>query len=178
MDQTPQGAPTTNAHGFQIRILGADGKPELVVFASKRKRPELLGILKKIDEAQRKNERLSLKRQLLRRRLEAVSAGDLVDTSGGVVDAFATDESYANVVAASERILADIEANDNELDAINTKLCDLMWAFFVEGFLGAGFPQGKAEELASRCDPTDFGQIRDRAMSGCGLLDFTKRDTF
>jgi len=161
-------------HGFTIKITGQDGKPETVLFSSCRKTPEMLGILKQVVSRQREFDRLVMTRTVLRTRVQAISSGDAGE---GPSDPFADDTAYMALQKKVSDAIGELETNDDRIDAINAELCDLMWSFYKKGFLGAGYPEEKAEEVATLLDPSDFPTLRDRAMTGCGAVDFTKRDT-
>ena len=165
----------TTMHGFSIKVNDKDGKPQVLLFSSARKTPELLGILKEINAKQRKFDRLVMNRGLLRSRVQSLSAGD--NFTGEGMDAFANDEEYKKLSARVEEAITLLEANDDAIDSVNQELCDLMFAFFLKGFVGAGYAQEQAEEAATLIDPNEFLMLRDRCMTGCGAVDFTKRDT-
>jgi hypothetical protein len=170
-------------HGFTIRINGDDGKPMTVVFASTRKCPALLGILKSIRSAQKKYDRLVLDRGIWRSRIQSLANADTsvtkdatgADIVGG--DPYANEESFAALQASVAAAATQFEAISDATDDVNTELCDLTYQFFLAGFKGAGYNEDLAEKYAAACDPADLPALRDRTMTGCGVVDFTKRDT-
>jgi len=161
-------------HGFTIKVVNAEGKPETVLFSSVRKTPALLGVLKQIGAKQRMFDRLVTLRRTMKNRVDALSSlGPMV----GDADAYVDDTEYVKIQTKLSTAIDELEKNNDAVDELNQALCDLMWEFYLAGFVGAGYPQEKAEQLAALCDPADFPGLRDRAMTGCGAVDFTKRDT-
>jgi hypothetical protein len=170
-------------HGFTIRINGDDGKPTTVVFASVRKHPALQGILNSIRSAQKKYDRLVLERGMFRSRIQALANADTTAIPGAdgqmvsVADPYATDDGFAALRAKADKAATDFETVNDAIDTTNSELCELTYQFFLAGFKGAGYPDELAEKYAAACDPVDMQSLRDRAMTGCGVVDFTKRDT-
>lgn len=161
-------------HGFTIKVVDKDGKNQTLLFSSARKTPDILGILKKINTKQREFDRLVMSRGLLRTRVQSLSTGDSIDFDG---DVFADDEAFKKLNENVNAAILALEENDDKIEAVNGELCDLMYEFFARGFTGAGYTPEQAEENASLIDPNEFPMLRDRCMTGCGAVDFTKRDT-
>ena len=163
-------------HGFTIRLTGDDGKPMTAVFASVRKCPALNGILKGIRAAQKKYDRLVLNRGLLRSRIQALANAETA-VATDVTDPYASDTGFAALQERMDKAATEFEAVTEGIDAANEELCDLTYQFFLQGFKGAGYTDELSEKYAASCDPVDFQSLRDRSMTGCGVVDFTKRDT-
>ena len=163
-------------HGFTIRLNGEDGKPMTAVFSSVRRTPALGGILKEMRLAQRKYDRLVLERGMYRSRIQALASQDET-TRPGETDPYITDEGFASLRAKIDEATAAFEALQDQIETANEQMCELTYQFFLLGFKGAGYTDEIAEKYATACDPNDFMNLRDRAMTGCGVVDFTKRDT-
>lgn len=170
-------------HGFTKRILGDDGKPTTVVFSSVRRTPALLGILKSIHAAQKRYDRTVLDRGVWRSRIQSIANADVPmtkDSSGADVagsDPYADDAAFDALRSRLDEAAAKFETASDAIEEINVELCELTYQFYLAGFKGAGYTDELAEKYAAGCDPTDLQTYRDHALTGCGVVDFTKRDT-
>lgn len=163
------------AHGMTITVQ-RDGKPDLIVFASARKCPELRQAIGAVTKAHKKVRQLQRKAMMLRTRAEALAAahGGLLDGN----DPFTDEDAFAELVSKVEVADAEQEKAEDDLTKALDDENNAVYDFYLTGLMGNGnMAKEQAEEMVTLLDPTDYYTIRERCLAGCGVMDFTKRDS-
>lgn len=152
-------------HGLPIKVLAADGTSiETVVFASARKEPKLLGIIKEIDNLQQEMQEKQSEAEMLPFEFQAIQA-ELED---------AENSDPSKLLDKAKRLRKKGDALTREIqDAFDKriqKICD----FFEAGLKAAGYSGDVLERHYSFLSVEKYEEIRLICMTGCGSVDFTK----
>ena len=141
-------------NGIPIKLKVAAGELATVYFASCRRCPELLGMIKKITDLQEKENSLS-------RRTAAMQAKVLQGTESEAASFDWTDEDEATATALT-----------HDLNAITIKRLGLVGEFFIKGLTAAGYTEDALDDYLPFFNPDRYDEVVQRALVGCGMVDF------
>gem|GEM_PF-6303719 len=156
-------------HGLPVKIETGDGEVRKVMFASARKHPKLLGMMKKISEAEADVDLAAAAFNLASRRLMRL------ETRIPSTDEMVADGAPTTAQLESEELAEagkQYTAAQQRQDAADIARAKAMYDFFIEGLLGAGYTREVAEEYVQYFDAERYHMLRLNVLAGCGMTDF------
>ena len=157
-------------HGLPIKVFAHDGTSiETIMFASARKDPKLLGMIKKIDKAERDIQRLQAEAELFYPRISAVCIP--LNATGEDAPDKATVEA---AIEGATKLRAELDGLIDKTSDLDESRLDAICSFYEAGLTAAGYNDEMLELHYPLLSVRSYPEIRLICRTGCGIADFTK----
>ena len=157
-------------HGLPIKVIAHDGTSiETIMFASARKDPKLLGMIKKIDKAERDIQRLQAEADIFQPRISAVCI-PLNGTGDDTPDTATVDAA----IESATKLRAELDVLIDKVSDMDESRLDAICSFYEAGLTAAGYNDEARDLHYPLLSVRSYPEIRLLCRTGCGIADFSK----